>query len=232
MSACRRLLGLLVLAALVVGAWTSGAAANGPPRSGKTWDGLYVGGSVGRSWGESGFVVPSGLTVTPNPMDLDGTVAGGVHLGFQRQWGSIVGGIETSALFANLGGRSLCPNLADFCTVEGNWTWMIGPRVGFVAGGMHFYTTGGYALGRLTSRAIDDATGVVLDQGHELHGGWYLGGGVEWNLMQNIIFGLEYRRIDLGGATHASSLGIPAAAREVDAEIDTIQARLSLKFGQ
>ena len=232
MSACRRLLGLLVLAALIVGAWASGAAANGPPRSGKTWDGLYVGGSVGGGWGESGWVYTTGgFPTTPNPFDIDGLV-GGLHVGYQRQFGQLTAGIESSVLFShNLGGAALCPNPVFVCSVSADWVWMLGPRLGYSMGNMQLYGTGGYALGRLRSTSVDTTGVLATDFGDGRHDGWYFGGGVEWAVAPSLTFGIEYRRIELSDDVHFSSLA-PAGARAIDPSMDTIQARLSLKLGQ
>lgn len=239
MSIGKSAIALAIWATAAVGTLTlscNHAAAEGIDKSwaadaSSIWSGVYIGGSLGGARGEAGFVVASGLTVNPNPMDLDGALAGGFHLGIQRQWGRTVAGIETSVLFGDFSGTSLCPNDEDFCSVDGSRIWMIGPRLGFAASNLHFYATGGYALGRLTSKAVDDATGALLDSGHARHDGWYLGGGVEWSFRPNVILGAEYRRIELGADTHSSSAGIAAAAREIDATIDTVQARLTFKMG-
>ena len=63
---------------------------------GYNWSGLYFGGSLGGAWGDSSFVFANGNPADPNPVDFDGSFAGGVHLGLQHQWGNFVLGIETS----------------------------------------------------------------------------------------------------------------------------------------
>ena len=232
MSACRRLWAPVALVVILIGAWTGGAAANGPPRSGNTWDGLYVGGSVGGGWGESSWVYTTGgFTTTPNPFDIDGLV-GGLHVGYQRQVGQMIVGIETSVLFSdNLGGSALCPNPVFVCSVSTDWVWMLGPRLGYSMGNMHFYGTGGYALAGVRSKSVDTTGGIPTDVGDGRHDGWYFGGGVEWAVAPSLTFGIEYRRIELSDDVHLSSLA-PAGNRAIDASMDTIQARLSLKLGQ
>jgi opacity protein-like surface antigen len=77
-----------------------------------------------------------------------------------------------------------------------------------------------------------DTTGVLAaDVGDGRHDGWYFGGGVEWAVAPSLTLGIEYRRIELSDDVHLSSLA-PAGNRAIDASMDTIQARLSLKLGQ
>lgn len=203
------------------------------PSRGYNWSGLYFGGSLGGAWGDSSFVFDNGNPVPSNPIDFDGGFAGGAHLGLQHQWGNFVLGIETSVLFADLKGTSPCVNPAFSCSVETDWVWMIGPRVGYAFNNWLFYGTGGYALGSLDTSATLIATGVS-DSGHDRHGGWYLGGGLEWGITRNISLGVEYKHIELDNELHVSSSnpGNPAWDRVVDASIDVVQARLTLRMGR
>jgi outer membrane immunogenic protein len=201
---------------------------------GYNWSGLYFGGSLGGAWGDSSFVFANGNPADPNPVDFDGSFAGGAHLGFQHQWGNFVLGVETSVLLTDLNGTSTCPNPAFACSVETDWIWMIGPRVGYAMNNWLFYGTGGYALGSLDSQTTTIATGVQFDSGHERHGGWYLGGGIEWGITRNLSLGVEYKHIELDDELHVSSTipGNPAGDRSVDASIDVVQARLTLRLGR
>jgi hypothetical protein len=47
-----------------------------------------------------------------------------------------------------------------------------------------------------------------------------------------MVLGVEYKRIELGDDRHYSPTGVFAASREVDATIDTVQARLTFKLGE
>lgn len=201
---------------------------------GYNWSGLYFGGSLGGAWGDSSFVFANGNPANPNPIDFDGAFAGGAHLGLQHQWGNFVLGIETSVLFADLNGTSTCPNPAFACSVETDWIWMIGPRVGFAMNNWLFYGTGGYAIGSLDTQTTTIATGVQFDSGNERHGGWYLGAGLEWGITRNLSLGVEYKHIELDDELHVSSTipGNPAGDRFVDASIDVVQARLTLRLGR
>lgn len=190
-----------------------------------------MGAGVGSAWGEATFDFLAPLN-PPLLNDLDSALAGGLHVGYQRQWGRVVAGIEGSALFTDLSGASLCPLNPNFtCAVDVEWVLMLGPRLGLAADNLHFYGTGGFAVGSLETRTITNATGAVFDRGDGQHTGWYLGAGVEWSLSRALVLGVEYRHIDLGTDTHVSSFPIPGGNRDVEATLDTVQARLTLKLG-
>lgn len=197
--------------------------------SGSNWNGAYVGLTLGGAWGDAGFAVPSN---PPGSVDLDAVAVGGFHAGLKRQWGNFVGGIETSFLFGDLGGTIICPNNTFTCSTDVNWIWMIGPKLGIARNNLHVYGTGGYALGRMTTTVVEIATGDIDERGHGLNSGWYLGGGVEWAFASSMVFGIEYKRIELGDDRHFSPTGVFAASRVVDGSIDTVQARLTFKLGE
>jgi opacity protein-like surface antigen len=219
-------LALGAIAALTCLSVASRAAAHEPASA--AWSGVYIGASIGGAWGDAGFAVPD---KAPGRMDLDSVLAGGFHIGVQRQWGHIVGGIETSVLFGDFSGATSCPNDDFSCSVDVNWIWMIGPRLGIAMNTLHFYATGGYALGNSSTRVVEIATSATEERGHGHNSGWYVGGGVEWSLGRAMVLAVEYRRIELDDDRHFSPTGVFAASREVDATIDTIQARLSFKLG-
>ena len=85
---------------------TTGAVA-GDRGAGPTWSGIYVGGHVG--WGSGGtdwtyITGPGDLggpTGSTENQDRDGWLLGG-HLGYQKQFGRIVAGIEVSFTGGNL----------------------------------------------------------------------------------------------------------------------------------
>jgi opacity protein-like surface antigen len=73
----------------------------------------------------------------------------------------------------------------------------------------------------------------------ERHDGWYLGGGVEWAITPNVIFGVEYRHYDFKDVLHTpTNLTVnpnvldPALRHNVDADADVVTARLSFKLNR
>jgi len=222
--------GAALVAALAVCSLNASAAAHDPGKV--VWSGVYVGGGIGAASAEAGWIFSSGFSPDPNPLDLDTVLAGGFHLGIQRQWGHFVAGLEVSALFTDLDGSSLCPSGIHSCDLDISRIFMVGPRFGFAAHNLHIFGTGGYALGTSDSRTVEIASGLRFDATADRHGGWYLGGGVEWSLGRAMVFGVEYRRIELDDERHISSFGDPNGDRRVDATIDSVMARLTFKVGE
>jgi outer membrane immunogenic protein len=222
----------VLLAAMCVGLCAGTAEAGDPPRPGTSWSGFYVGGGIGSAWGETSWEFATGFTTAPNPFDTDGLV-GSVHLGYQVQWGQIVAGVETSFTPSSVRGGPACADPTFSCVAETDWVWMLGPRLGYTSGGFHYYGTGGYAIGRIETRIHDlTAGGAIVDTSSHLHDGWYFGGGIEWAFSPALVLGIEYRRIELDTERHLSSTGDPNGARAIDATVDSVQARLTLKLGQ
>lgn len=229
---------IALLACLPLGSAAADGRSSAPSKtyadSNVSWSGVYAGAGLGVALGDAGWRYRSGFAPESNPLDLDRTLDGGFHLGIQRQWGTVVAELETSVLFGDLGGNSRCtPPASPFtCSVDVNWIWMIGPRLGLAAHNLHLYATGGYALGDMDTKSITTATGALFESGAGRHTGWYLGGGLEWSLGKTVVLGVEYRRIELDDAWHRSSDPSPLADRSVDATIDTVQARLTFKLGE
>lgn len=196
--------------------------------AGTRWSGVYIGASIGGGRGDASFAVPN---EAPGLMDFDGLV-GGLHLGWQRQWGHVVGGLETSLLFGDFGGAADCPNVSYSCSVDVERIWMIGPRLGVATDRLHFYGTGGFARGLASSKVTEYSSGNTQEHGQGSNAGWYWGGGVEFVIATHMVLGVEYRHIEFDGDRHFSPTGIQAASREVDATVDTIQARLTFKIGE
>jgi outer membrane immunogenic protein len=221
--------------ALCISAIALSSAAQNPALAGDygsgspSWSGLYLGAGIGAAWGDSSYVFTNGSPAVPNPIDFDTSWAGGVFGGIQHQWGNFVLGVETGILVTDLNGSSSCPNPAFTCSAEVDWIWTIGPRLGFAFSSLHVYGTGGYALGSVSSNAVN-VTGS--DPVEDRNGGWYAGGGVEWQFKPNMILGVEYRHIELDTERHDSVRFPGSDDRNVDATVDTIQARLTVKLGR
>jgi opacity protein-like surface antigen len=98
------------------------------------------------------------------------------------------------------------------------------------------YGTGGYANGNIKARSFVTATGAVFDDFGARHGGWFLGGGLEYAIWKgsafDAIIGVEYQHIDLGTARLLSPAdgGVFALdTRDIGTTANLILATLSLK---
>jgi len=197
------------------------------------WTGFYVGANAG--WAGTNY--DNAYTVgTSFESDSDTGLFGG-HVGYQHQMGNLVIGVEALGAWASNDDRELvqCPNPATRCSgVLGESLWSVGPRLGYAVHKWLPYVTGGYAEAEFDHVVVNGA-GAVTRQANDREGGWYIGGGVEYALTSNLSVGVEYRRYDFdftserfivpGGAVD------PGDQANVDAEVDTVTARVSFKFG-
>lgn len=214
-----------------------------------SWSGFYFGGSVGWIGNEVdwNFPTPANSTVQTS-QSVDSFVLGG-HLGYQQQFGRIIVGLEagvTGRPFDNFDRKeSSCSFPAPFddrCDLNNvGPLYTIGMRLGYTpTDRWMIYATGGYAYARIETQIRFGGVGVppppnaapvtLTSTGH---GGWYIGGGVEYALTHNVILGLEYQRVELDSEGHCVGgiCSVPSILnRDVDLSADIVRARLSYKF--
>ncbi len=208
------------------------------------WTGFYVGGNVGGKWTDQSAFWPNATFPTRNFGHDRSTGTGGAHVGAQYQWNNIVLGIEAAWFTGFDSGRVTgspltgCPSPNFTCQAGVSDVWTVGPRLGYAVQDWLFYGTGGYANGRISTRAFSNLNGVVFDDFSTRQGGWFAGAGVEWAAWKSgstaLVLGAEYQHIDLGSARMASpgDGGVCLInCRDIDTKIDLVRARLSIKFG-
>lgn len=189
------------------------------------WSGAYLGLSAGGGWGDAGWRYDEGMSPTPNPLKFS-DVLGGAHIGYQRQWGNFVAGIEGNYIFHGMEGCSDCPNDEFRCNVQMQGVWSVGPRIGYARNNILVYATGGYAQGRFKTDAQLKSTGIRYENTAQSHDGFFIGGGVDLALTQNIILGVDYQHIDFNGADHVDSL----TSRTINPDLNIVRARLTFKL--
>jgi outer membrane immunogenic protein len=204
------------------------------------WSGFYIGGDAGWQGSRIGLSDPTDPTATLTYNPHHNSFALGVFGGAQRQFGQLVLGVEGGYLAgfdrANFSSTSVSifvPGGTAQATAKMRDIWSIGGRVGWAMGHWMPYVTGGYANGSFELNAHDVPPLLITtsEQIKAQEGGSYIGGGIDWALMSNWIFGVEYRHYGFRAKTVLStdSLGVPANAR-FDPRTDTVVARLSYKF--
>jgi len=213
------------------------------------WSGIYGGLNIGwvrqkETWTYTNPIPATPPTSSPHDIRTDRAVVGG-HVGLQYQFKQIVLGIE-GAISTPFSPRFAASDLqcvavaGSLCEAEAKTLLTAGGRLGWAWNRWLVYGTGGWAQLRIATREVT-VPPVVFDvsQTHR-HTGFYVGGGVEYALTENLIAGLEYQHVDVGTLFHASSAdGIggfgpapPGAnGRNVDGGEDIVRARLSVKFG-
>jgi outer membrane immunogenic protein len=229
----------LFVAGIAAAAFLSAPALAGPPPAPFNWSGFYLGVNGGgmdfKTDGTFYNAVPGFFWHT----DKKQVVLGGIHGGFQGQWGNFVAGIE-GAWDAALGdgfGQTIggglgapCGFGAGFqaCQARINDIIQVGPRVGFAMGQWLVYGTGGYARGQIESRMIAVPGGAVAFSANNHHDGWYAGGGIDFLLLNGLAVGVEYKHFNFD---HAHEDVAPGSGnnRDLKAKADAILLRLTFK---
>jgi len=230
------------------------------------WSGFYAGIGVGwshngfkDSWGITDNFLQAGSSADPHS---DG-VAGSITIGAQQQYNNMIVGLEASYLgFANKAAQRLfatqppCtfagPNGGAPCGVEdyAHGTFTITPRLGLAMDRTLWYIKGGYAETKVNEREVNCCTNAAAlanpfvtpwddSQSNSWHGGWVLGGGVQWAWTNHIILGIDYQHIEISSKTANTVLNCHNAACafspplfgqvRVGGNLDVVQATLTFK---
>jgi outer membrane immunogenic protein len=204
------------LAALAIAAAPSQAQIN--------WSGPYVGGDVGAAIGQSktqqstvfspiGYFastsVPAIGTAGSKKLSPDG-VMGGLHAGWDWQFGSVVAGVigEFGALALSESATSTvtypCCAPTNFTVrnkVSTDWFLSFRPRVGYAFGNLLPYLTGGLTVTNLRANfTFTDTFAGASESANktDTRVGWSVGTGLEYALNNNWSFKGEYLYTDFG----------------------------------
>jgi outer membrane immunogenic protein len=199
-----------------------------------TWTGFYIGANVGGAWNSvsqsqvitnnSFFGSPLAIALvesTAASQSLNGsTLTGGLQMGYNWQFNSLVAGIEAD-INGNASGTKTAsstvvyfpPNPQAFTLVQSiknDWMGTLRGRLGYAAGPTLFYVTGGLAFGDVSvSRTFSDTIVPGLVQtvsNSNTRTGWTLGAGFEYALSRDWSVKGEYLHADLGRVTNPGPL--------------------------
>lgn len=173
------------------------------------WTGFYAG-------VHAGF----GLLDTQDTLGLGGnnmrTPLGGVHAGYNHQFGSFVFGLEADATAVNVDSNPDAPN-ADLTV---NWMGSVRARVGYAFDQVMFYGTGGFSMARAEVSSNVDSSRQTQD-----HTGYVLGAGVEFMVSDNWALGAEYLRHEFSEETYVLNNTFDS-----DGNFDAFRLRVSYAF--
>lgn len=209
-----------------------------------TWTGVYFGANGG--WHRENLhwsfnpPNPAGINQVFN-LSKDSWIVG-AHVGANWQFNQFVIGVEAAGSWLSdkeafhtgygVGAGAFAVAHADqLFTIGGRFGWSPLPANNWL-----LYVSGGYANGLIRTKNVDIAT-LVEAGGFRTavrHGGWYLGGGVEYQIWRNWIVGLEYQHVNLESKYHCVGVNCPNPVslnnHDMSAKIDIVRARLSWKF--
>lgn len=217
--------------------------ANRYDRAGLSWSGLYLGGTIGGRWSNSGWTTTSleQPALAPDPTSADANFKsngfrGALHLGVNAQSGVVVWGIEgdigtasNKASMVGIPGTAPANVLAtspDSFSIETTWDGSVRLRAGvLVTPAFLLYGTGGFAMQEVKISATCLLAGpwCVADRADThsyLQTGWTLGAGAETALTKHWFARAEYRHSDFSSSS---------STLFKDAPIDTVDGRNKLK---
>jgi opacity protein-like surface antigen len=209
----------------------AGASADAP-----RWTGLYVGGHLGRVWGNHDISsdVP-GVGVFRVPAEHDGWI-GGLHGGLNYQAGALVLGVEGTLALADIEGRgrfqadAIAPGLVVHSDANTSRLNSVVARVGLAQGPFLWFAKAGIARVSYDLTGYSEIGGVVLG-GTEVKGtrsGATYGAGVEYALARHWTARLDYDRFDPGGKLYPIDGGTMLT---LTPDYHTVRFGLSYLFG-
>jgi outer membrane immunogenic protein len=171
------------------------------------WTGFYIGINGGGGLGPTSQTLTVDPLITALGVSTTGTyeVSGallGATLGYNRQAGSWVLGIEGDIDWSSIGGQVTGPVMGIPATFETQMPWLntFRGRVGYAFGSFLPYITGGGAFGgvRATDAITIPGSGNFLGGLSDVRLGWTAGAGLEYAFNQDWSAKIEYLYVDLG----------------------------------
>ena len=226
---------LLALVALPAVAFAADPLSQkGPPAAPPliySWNGVYLGSQFGYSFNEvseqatdmtPGYLGASGVFPSlANPVFdaqsyLSKGLFTGVHVGYNKQYGSLVVGTEVDVDFAGMHRAGTQFNMLALglggpygVNIQDNFRLSLRGRVGYAQDRSLYYLTGGLTNGGYTVQQnywpLSAPTALTRDIFNIERFGWTLGGGVEYAFAGPWSARLEYRHSDFGAAVLAST---------------------------
>ena len=138
----------------------------------------------------------------------------GAQAGYNWQQGSWVYGLETdlsgTGLKSSMSGglTSIAPCVGDAASTSAkiDWYGTARGRIGWTAGNVLFYGTGGLAYGQVDLSSSYTAAFLSTNaETSSTRAGWVAGAGIEYLLQPNLTLNLGYQYVDLGTTSLASS---------------------------
>lgn len=234
--------GAVAFSALVFGVSVAQAQdLKGSPETVFNWTSVYLGlqggyGSADLDW-KSNY--PYASTGLPTSFDNGNGIWGG-QIGYMVQRGNWVFGSEISFLsgFDDDTERDVNLYLGDF---SGTMTARVGTlvlstmRVGYAWGNTLGYVKGGMAMGLVTLSTDDNVPTDYLSRSRHWYSGWTFGAGVEYQIMPNLLLGVEYNYVTLDGKARTDVVSESGSYEgtfrsRVDLDSHSVMGRLSYKM--
>lgn len=197
-----------------------------------TWTGFYAGVQAGYEWGSSVQFFTGAGNGTTDRYNVNGGL-GGVTVGYNWQfrpqwlvgleadwsWMKASGTTSTTATyFCGATGPGCTTTFADLGTVRA--------RLGYAAGNMLIFGSGGYAVANLSTGCCN---GPLNDSYYR--NGWAAGGGIEYAVDRRWSAKLEYLRAEFGSYTWDNRPGCATINCQTDAKMNVLRVGLNYRPG-
>ena len=180
------------------------------------WTGFYFGANGGGGWGHSNW------STNATGIGLSGGQVGGT-VGYNRQLGNAVFGVEGDIDWSGLNGTNTTIGCPGGCSTSDSWLSTVRGRIGYSFDRVMPYVTGGLAVGDIRAATPGLAGGTATNAG------WTLGGGIEFALPGNWTAKAEYLRVDLGSFNCTGCSALPGD--NVSMQQNVIRAGVNYHFG-
>ena len=181
------------------------------------WAGFYVGAHLGGGWGNAR---PKGLST--DPVSIDGFL-GGVHGGYNLQFGQVVVGAELDASWSGNDGMRFYAGPGAAVGANMDWMGSMRGRLGYAWDSFIVYGTAGLAV---SSLGVDTAGPGGFSSTRERMSGLVYGAGVEMKLTPQVSARFEALRYNFQDQTHDTSAG----ALNIGADVTTVRAGINWHF--
>jgi outer membrane immunogenic protein len=205
-----------------------------------SWTGIYWGGNVGYSWGQSkndGTLAGFGVTATES-QDMDGVI-GGAQTGYNYQFGAWVLGLEADIQASGQKGGSTfqvlgLPTATLTTDHKLEWFGTARPRLGVLATpNLLLYGTGGVAFGQVKDSYTATVAGlgtVATATVDDVKAGWTAGAGIEGAFGGGWSAKVEYLYIDLGKLQQTVTLPLAGVTATFDSHVTDNIVRVGLNY--
>lgn len=197
------------------------------------WTGLYAGVHLGSAYtsvdANSNVVDP--VTLFAENFDQSSTsFTGGLQVGWQKQWGRMVVGIEFAYSwldFNETSQSSFVPGLSRSSEVHN--LFALTGRLGYADERWLAYGKGGWASAEVDINFNQAGTGAVISSSGGRENGWTAGVGIDYALMPNLFLGVEYNYLHVG--IDAPPPVPNSQFGNIDIDVQTVVVRLNYRFG-
>ena len=201
------------------------------------WSGFYLGADAGLTRTNLSYT----HSETGSVDDLSQTSIGramGLEIGWQRQWGHVVAGVDASFTdLAHVEAKDESPTQTGRTrTSAARELWAVTARLGYVHQNWMIFAKAGWANADLDQVNIVTVSKARISEFGGRANGALIGGGFEYALYPSVILGSEYDWVSLSsGGTLTPSFqapGVPAdeADTNVSASLFVSKARLIFKI--